>query len=561
MPLQELPIELADARLPRMIAETELVGVDAVSEDRRNQRLQLPMIDSLPPSLIAPPARPRLHRRPDGRPQPVIDDQIRRELRQYSRREARRSRRLQRREQLAAQTGTPIGRLRGCYQSFCQFATILLLPLILLLALIGILLFAAFFCLPLLLFFVGLLCMYYCCTDHPIPPRALFRALFLDHPSAAPAAPVTPFGVTLDQVQALMVRRQCLSVETTTTTVTPSIVQPEWGINLLEQQEKHQLLSEPIYWPIGLDSHHQSSEETLKDSAAEEHTVHYYLFSKPLSMTQRELAEHISSRTALDDETELEAVRQVDASDAENGSDTDPASAVEASKPSEGWACCVCTLRNPIGRPYCKSCGNMQGASKAAVVDDDDDDAKRTAVSMHHYEDEVGVREPHPQVNTADELAKRSDDDDGGGEDEVASAADQCSLSHQGALCDICLGDYEAGDVVAWSTNVKCKHAFHVDCITDWLLRRPSCPSCRQAYITIPETMKNDAMERINRIHQRGDMITAEIERGLGYAIEDLELGSSDDDDDDDISFSSTEDSMNHVDELSSVELGSEDNV
>lgn len=49
--------------------------------------------------------------------------------------------------------------------------------------------------------------------------------------------------------------------------------------------------------------------------------------------------------------------------------------------------------------------------------------------------------------------------------------------------CDICLTDYEVGDEVAWSKNDACRHAFHKECIRDWLLRRPDCPLCRRNYL------------------------------------------------------------------------------
>lgn len=53
----------------------------------------------------------------------------------------------------------------------------------------------------------------------------------------------------------------------------------------------------------------------------------------------------------------------------------------------------------------------------------------------------------------------------------------------QPTKCDICLFDYEMDDEVAWSSNEECTHAFHKDCITDWLLRNPKCPLCRRDYV------------------------------------------------------------------------------
>jgi len=52
-----------------------------------------------------------------------------------------------------------------------------------------------------------------------------------------------------------------------------------------------------------------------------------------------------------------------------------------------------------------------------------------------------------------------------------------------GTSCDICILDFEVGDEVAWSPNLDCSHAFHKDCILNWIVRKPTCPNCRQDYI------------------------------------------------------------------------------
>jgi len=51
--------------------------------------------------------------------------------------------------------------------------------------------------------------------------------------------------------------------------------------------------------------------------------------------------------------------------------------------------------------------------------------------------------------------------------------------------CAICLGDYEVGDQVVWSSNQACPHAFHQDCILDWLIKmqpETPCPCCRHEF-------------------------------------------------------------------------------
>ncbi|GKZ00213.1 hypothetical protein MPSEU_000974300 [Mayamaea pseudoterrestris] len=57
-------------------------------------------------------------------------------------------------------------------------------------------------------------------------------------------------------------------------------------------------------------------------------------------------------------------------------------------------------------------------------------------------------------------------------------------------VCAICLSDYQQGDAVVWSSNQNCRHAFHVDCMLDWLVKIPGgaaalCPCCRQVFVDI----------------------------------------------------------------------------
>jgi Ring finger domain len=51
--------------------------------------------------------------------------------------------------------------------------------------------------------------------------------------------------------------------------------------------------------------------------------------------------------------------------------------------------------------------------------------------------------------------------------------------------CAICLAPYEKDEEVVWSSNRLCKHAFHLDCMMDWLIKSfdgTPCPCCRQDF-------------------------------------------------------------------------------
>lgn len=56
-------------------------------------------------------------------------------------------------------------------------------------------------------------------------------------------------------------------------------------------------------------------------------------------------------------------------------------------------------------------------------------------------------------------------------------------IGDRGTTCDICLLEFQVGEDIAWSPNLECSHAFHKDCVLDWLVRKPTCPSCRSDYL------------------------------------------------------------------------------
>jgi hypothetical protein len=114
-----------------------------------------------------------------------------------------------------------------------------------------------------------------------------------------------------------------------------------------------------------------------------------------------------------------------------------------------------------------------------ATKSDDDTKMKRSAAFLN-------LSEPQPTTNTVaeqlDEAAEKTGDYFG-----IAESRER------GAACDICLLNFEIDEEIAWSPNGACTHSFHKDCILDWLVRKPSCPSCRQNYLEHPEEGANNA--------------------------------------------------------------------
>jgi len=110
-------------------------------------------------------------------------------------------------------------------------------------------------------------------------------------------------------------------------------------------------------------------------------------------------------------------------------------------------------------------------------------------------------------------------------------------ISMYGEECNICLSQFQVGDRAAWSladgvvlcgnndTNVDgskavCKHVFHEECITRWLLVRDKCPICRETYfpdngddvLTTANSMSDSSSITNNDVVNNGN--ASALERG-----------------------------------------------
>ena len=71
--------------------------------------------------------------------------------------------------------------------------------------------------------------------------------------------------------------------------------------------------------------------------------------------------------------------------------------------------------------------------------------------------------------------------------------------------CAICFESYKPGDTVAWSNNRQCIHAFHLDCVLEYLVlvkgRRVPCPTCRQTFTTFSIKKSNSKPKTTHAVH------------------------------------------------------------
>jgi hypothetical protein len=51
--------------------------------------------------------------------------------------------------------------------------------------------------------------------------------------------------------------------------------------------------------------------------------------------------------------------------------------------------------------------------------------------------------------------------------------------------CPICIDTYNSGEKIAMPVSMSCKHAFHDECITLWLLQHDHCPLCRTTLLMV----------------------------------------------------------------------------
>jgi hypothetical protein len=85
-------------------------------------------------------------------------------------------------------------------------------------------------------------------------------------------------------------------------------------------------------------------------------------------------------------------------------------------------------------------------------------------------------------MSAVGDIAVSADDNDNDTDD--AAETEACDKNNE---CPICMECFQVDETVSWSPNANCVHAFHHQCIKEWLLRHGKCPCCREVFLPIDE--------------------------------------------------------------------------
>jgi len=73
--------------------------------------------------------------------------------------------------------------------------------------------------------------------------------------------------------------------------------------------------------------------------------------------------------------------------------------------------------------------------------------------------------------------------------------SEQSDDENETNVCSICLSTYDEGEEICWSPNPQCSHAFHKDCIVEWLMRHKECPNCRIDYLASNDDVNENPLQ------------------------------------------------------------------
>lgn len=89
--------------------------------------------------------------------------------------------------------------------------------------------------------------------------------------------------------------------------------------------------------------------------------------------------------------------------------------------------------------------------------------------------------------------------------------------------CAICLDTYVSGDTIVTSCNPLCPHAFHQECIIEWLVKMQEgtpCPCCRRTFVELsPSRPATGAIPRQTTSPEQEERRRVELQRTIDLGI------------------------------------------
>ncbi len=117
---------------------------------------------------------------------------------------------------------------------------------------------------------------------------------------------------------------------------------------------------------------------------------------------------------------------------------------------------------------------------------------------------EVGGHQCYPDNKSGESCLPAPDDEN----EERLGVSDILFLSLEGEqskksyvpnCCAICIESYQCNQVVVWSPNDDCCHAYHQDCMVEYFLSRTKtedskvlCPTCKKCFINITRAVEEE---------------------------------------------------------------------
>ena len=331
---------------------------------------------------------------------------------------------------------------------------ILMYPFAVIFTVASLLLVITFCVFPTLICMTFAVCIYYCMMDDPIPLSVLLRYMLSPDPDDNNYPNSGSYSQSRGSIQAKLIIRKLLRIE--------DIQKNEEGSEVIDKAKGNSEEVQPRCHPFPIEF--QTGQKCLHFSEPIVYEEKGETQEEKDSESRRVPLYHQPDRSAADEENALDTLDVVLAVPP----DDDELGLVEIA----------------IGAAYSDELSTTEASyqqcdptSRQVPLADDANDVPSTCENEIKESSATtkGANSNAPGTMVAEQL-----------EEAMELVEDYFGITNareRGTTCDICLLDFEVGEEVAWSPNPECVHSFHKDCVLDWLIRKPSCPSCRNNFL------------------------------------------------------------------------------